>query len=54
MKALLEEEVKSDALWKNATEFRKWLLWQHGTADQMIRSYVDLYGDLAKDQHHYD
>ena len=28
--------------------------WQHFTADQMVRSYVDLYGDLVKHHHHHD
>jgi len=28
--------------------------WQHFTADQMVRSYVDLYRDLAKYRHHRD
>jgi len=28
--------------------------WKHFTADQMVRSYVDLYGDLAKHRHHHD
>lgn len=28
--------------------------WEHFTADQMIRSYVDLYGDLVKHHHHHD
>lgn len=28
--------------------------WEHFTADQMVRSYVDLYGDLAKQYHHRD
>lgn len=28
--------------------------WRHFTADQMVRSYVDLYGDLAKHRHHHD
>ena len=28
--------------------------WEHFTADQMVRSYVDLYGDLVKHHHHYD
>jgi len=27
--------------------------WKHFTADQMVRSYVDLYGDLAKHRHHH-
>ena len=26
--------------------------WQHFTADQMVRSYVDLYSDLVKHHHH--
>jgi rhamnosyl/mannosyltransferase len=28
--------------------------WEHFTADQMVRSYVDLYGDLVKHHHHHD
>ncbi len=28
--------------------------WKHFTADQMVRSYVDLYGDLVKHHHHHD
>lgn len=28
--------------------------WQYFTADQMVRSYVDLYSDLAKHRHHHD
>lgn len=28
--------------------------WQHFTADQMVRSYVDLYGDLVKHHHRHD
>jgi len=28
--------------------------WQHFTAAQMVRSYVDLYGDLAKHRHLHD
>ena len=28
--------------------------WKHFTADQMVRSYVDLYGDLANHRHHHD
>lgn len=28
--------------------------WKHFTANQMVRSYVDLYGDLAKHRHHHD
>ena len=27
--------------------------WEHFTADQMVRSYVDLYGDLIKHHHHH-
>ena len=28
--------------------------WRHFTADQMVRSYVDLYGDLTKHRQHHD
>jgi glycosyltransferase involved in cell wall biosynthesis len=28
--------------------------WQHFTADHMVRSYVDLYGDLVKHHHYHD
>jgi rhamnosyl/mannosyltransferase len=28
--------------------------WEHFTAEQMVRSYVDLYGDLVKHHHHRD
>lgn len=28
--------------------------WEHFTADQMVRAYVDLYGDLVKHHHHHD
>ena len=47
MRYLWEHPEKAAEMGRRAEE----RYWRHFTADQMVRSYVDLYGDLVK-QHH--
>lgn len=50
MQYLWEHPEQAAEMGKRAEE----RYWKHFTADQMVRSYVDLYGDLVKHHHHHD
>ena len=50
MQYLWEHPVQAAEMGRRAEE----RYWRHFTADQMVRSYVDLYGDLVNYRQHHD